>query len=860
MPFNLTKINIIILVILFISFIDLFASSEFQVNTYTDDSQDSPSAAVDDNGNIVIVWTSDGQDGSGYGVFAQRYDSLGNSVGSEFQVNSYTSFDQNLPSVAMDSDGNFVITWTSDGQDGSTYGIYAQRYDSSGNPAGSEFQVNTYITSYQIDSSIAMDSNGDFVITWTSFGQDGSSYGIFAQRYDSSGNPVGSEFQVNTYKTDIQDAPSVAMDGSGNFIITWQSEGQDGSSYGVYAQRYDSTGNTVGIEFQVNTYTSGYQSTPSAAMDTTGNCVITWTSEQDGSSYGIFAQRYDSTGNTAGSEFQVNSYTNGLQMNPSASVDDSGNFIVTWQSENQDSSGYGIFAQRYDSSGNTVGSEYQVNTYTSNTQSYPSAAMDTDGDFTIAWQSEEQDGSNYGIYASLYFVNPTPTPTATSTITSTITDTITPTITVTLTPTQTLTPTFTQTKTETPTQTITQTPTQTMTLTITPTITQTSTQTETTTLTPTKTPTQTISPTLSATSTITKTATLTKTPTITWYDMKPVLSQASVTPDSGDQSTMFEYLVHFVDPDGGYPPLRRIYINGSVKSMNNKLELSENWFTVDVPGIELNDSKNEYYFIFNDDEGNSVRYPMTDSFSGPSINASLTATLTTTETKTPVQTPVETRTVTPSITPTPPDECLYITNPPDFYHNTVLVSWTPIINASYYKIDYVLNGIRYAAELSDNFIRVNLRYEDEWRQFVEVGALPFRVTAYDSSDYVIDGPTRWFRIVCQPDYEHFSSVVSFEKADPGCLRISNPPNFYQNTILLSWTPVKRVDHYLFEYIYKGEIYTADLKQNWLRLIVNEGEVWNIFTSFVKIEFRVSAIDSDGNIIDGPTDWFNFTCE
>jgi hypothetical protein len=50
--------------------------------------------------------------------------------------------------------------------------------------------------------------------------------------------PAGAEFQVNSYTTDVQRFPAVTSDGSGNFVVVWQSAFQDGSSYGVYGQRF----------------------------------------------------------------------------------------------------------------------------------------------------------------------------------------------------------------------------------------------------------------------------------------------------------------------------------------------------------------------------------------------------------------------------------------------------------------------------------------------------------------------------------------------------------------------------------------------------------------------------------------------
>src|SRR5688500_10450888 len=92
-----------------------------------------------------------------------------------------------------------------------------------GHPLGPEFRVNTYTTSNQGSPSVAADSGGDFVVVWASEGQDGSGWGVFGQRYSSSGSPFGPEFQVNTYTTSDQTSPSVAADSAGNFVVVWKS-------------------------------------------------------------------------------------------------------------------------------------------------------------------------------------------------------------------------------------------------------------------------------------------------------------------------------------------------------------------------------------------------------------------------------------------------------------------------------------------------------------------------------------------------------------------------------------------------------------------------------------------------------------
>ncbi|HEY9840545.1 MAG TPA: hypothetical protein V6D23_08835, partial [Candidatus Obscuribacterales bacterium] len=160
----------------------------------------------------------------------------------EFQVNTFGANGQVTPAVAMDSDGDFVVTWENYSQDGDREGIFAQRYSSTGIPLGSEFQVNSSTINPQRFPGVAMDSAGNFVLVWASFDQDGSNYGIFGQRYNRTGTAQGPEFQVNAYTSNRQTLPDVAMDSDGDFVITWASNGQDGSSDGIYAKRYDSAG------------------------------------------------------------------------------------------------------------------------------------------------------------------------------------------------------------------------------------------------------------------------------------------------------------------------------------------------------------------------------------------------------------------------------------------------------------------------------------------------------------------------------------------------------------------------------------------------------------------------------------------
>ncbi len=383
---------------------------EFQVNTFGNSNQIFSDVAMNATGDFVVVWQSCLQDGSGDGIYRQLYDASGFPLGTEARVNTFTTLDQQNPSVAMDATGNFVVAWESIGQDGSAGGVYAQRYSAAGVAQGGEIKVNTFTTNGQLSPSVAMDASGDFVVVWDSFSQEPGSTGVYGQRYNAAGVPQGSEFHVNTFTADIQVIPDVSMDANGNFVVTWTSNLQDGSGFGIYAQRFNSAGVPQGGEFRVNAFTTNSQQSPSVAMDASGSFVIAWGSfGQDGSSSGIYAHRYNAAGVPQGSEFRVNTFTTNHQILASVAVDTDGDFIVAWASDGQDGSEYGVYAQRYNAAGVVQGDEFRVNSHTTEIQNAPTAVMDADGDFVITWDSRYQDTDGYGVYAQRYGLRNLPT-------------------------------------------------------------------------------------------------------------------------------------------------------------------------------------------------------------------------------------------------------------------------------------------------------------------------------------------------------------------------------------------------------------------------------------------------------------------
>jgi hypothetical protein len=313
----------------------------------------------------------------------------------EFLVNTTTGGAQVTPSTASLSTGGYIVTWAGPGAGGSSE-IFAQLYSPASNKVGGEFLVNTTTVSLQASPTVARLTNDRFVIVWQSANQDSDSWGIYGQVYNNNGSKVGGEVLMNQTVANSQDTPSVVGLATGGFMVSWESP--DGSSDGVYARRFDNDGGAMASQFRVNTTALGDQGSPAMAAMGDGSVVVVWTSAgQDGNLEGVYAQRYDSLGVASGTQFQVNTYTTGSQSQASVAALRSGGFVVAWQgNNNQDGQGTGIFAQRFNSTGVKSGAEMLVNVTTQYNQQAPSVVADASG-FIVAWETQEVRG-DMGIY------------------------------------------------------------------------------------------------------------------------------------------------------------------------------------------------------------------------------------------------------------------------------------------------------------------------------------------------------------------------------------------------------------------------------------------------------------------------------
>ncbi len=368
---------------------------EFQVNTDTNIT-DRPGLAVAEGGEFVVTWSSCDYVGDtySYNIEARRYDSDANPAGDPLQVRTQTFGPLLGSAVDYLRGGEFVVTWT---HFDLGY-VEGRRFSADGTPDGDPFRIDMIpsepfeLTS--VESAAAPD--GSFVVVWSGAGagNDTDDGGIQGRRFAVDGNAAGDQFQINTHTTGYQYGLAVATGSAGNFVVVWDSSdsgGSDTSSSSIQMRRFDSTGTAIGEDFQVNTFTTSSQFGPDVAFGPSGEFWVAWTSTTSGGTdedSSIRMRRFGSDGLPMGSDFQVNSFTPGLQRSPRLAANPEGEFVVVWQSAGSagtDTEGRSIQGRRFASDGMPVGEDFQVNSYTRGEQMRPTVGFDGRSRFVVSW-------------------------------------------------------------------------------------------------------------------------------------------------------------------------------------------------------------------------------------------------------------------------------------------------------------------------------------------------------------------------------------------------------------------------------------------------------------------------------------------
>lgn len=301
-----------------------FIGNQFVVNATTAGAHSAPAVAVAKDGSFWVAWAGNGV-GDSSGVFVRHFSNSGLALSAELPVNQTKTGVQQVPAIAMDRDGGFVVTWSGEGP-GDTAGVFVRRFDATGQTSGADIRVNTTITGTQTSPAIAVGSDGIYVVTWAGNGL-GDAAGIFTQRFDRLGAPIGSESPVNRFKTGTQSFPTIAALPGYKYAIVWAGQGT-GDAAGVFAQLIDFSGGAVlPDDLRVNGATTWAGAAPVVASSTDGSFGVAWIGSSAGT---VFTRRFNSNGQPVSAPRQM-FYGLTSAFAPSIAMLDNGQIILTYQ-------------------------------------------------------------------------------------------------------------------------------------------------------------------------------------------------------------------------------------------------------------------------------------------------------------------------------------------------------------------------------------------------------------------------------------------------------------------------------------------------------------------------------------------------
>ncbi|MDE3066798.1 MAG: hypothetical protein KGJ60_04515 [Verrucomicrobiota bacterium] len=231
-------------------------TGEFLINQFIAYNQRTPAVAALANGGFVVAWVSEQERSTAPNwvtnstyytaasmprpsadIYARLFDGGGNPQIGEFLVNADSNPAAN-PAATAATDGSYMVAWDAHDMTNPTnsWDIYARSFTNAA--GGPVTRVNTHVYGDQYVPRLCA-LGTDYLVAWTSLGQDGDREGVFGQFLRENGSPAGVEFRVNTTALGQQMQPVVVSDGAEQFLAAWTSFTFSPSSFDLFAQRYD---------------------------------------------------------------------------------------------------------------------------------------------------------------------------------------------------------------------------------------------------------------------------------------------------------------------------------------------------------------------------------------------------------------------------------------------------------------------------------------------------------------------------------------------------------------------------------------------------------------------------------------------
>jgi len=352
--------------------------------------------AVSPSGKSVMVWHD--KISKNYEIFSQSFDEDGNSSGFPSIVNHCKIYDKKKPNIAMDGDGNFVVVWQSWEQDGNEGGIYGQRFLANGGRNGGEFKINTYILGNQGNPVVAMNNQGNFIVVWE--GKKNNYKNIYAQRFNADGNKVGKEFGVNKTINKIQNNPSVSIDNNNNIVVVWQS--QRNSNWDIYSRKFGWNEEIISIaDIIVNGTTSFDQTSPVITIMGQNKFMVIWENISqheilDNMLENLNGQVLTNAGQKSGNEIEITTPIFGHQENPDIVQVAYNELLIVWQNYEKlaYTPNWHIFGQSLTTSGIPNGDLFMISTNgieAKNWNQNPAISSNGSGNIKTAWVNSDKE-------------------------------------------------------------------------------------------------------------------------------------------------------------------------------------------------------------------------------------------------------------------------------------------------------------------------------------------------------------------------------------------------------------------------------------------------------------------------------------
>ncbi|HHS93860.1 MAG TPA: calcium-binding protein, partial [Rhodobacterales bacterium] len=253
------------------------------------------------------------------------------------------------------------------------------------------------------DADITTLTDGGFVIGWTDYSNadpDPTGGAARLRIYNEDGTARTGEIIANTTHTGFQGDTRVTALADGRFVVTFtdfSATGNDTKFSAVRAQIFNANGSLSGNEFVVNSTTDDDQTFPGITALADGGFVVAFNdyslSADDASGAAVRAQIYNANGTARGSEFLVNTATTNDQSMPEIGALTDGRFVVVWTDDSQSAGGVNdmdIRGQIFNADGTKSGAEFVANTITSGDQNDPEVSGLADGRFVVSWRDKSQ--------------------------------------------------------------------------------------------------------------------------------------------------------------------------------------------------------------------------------------------------------------------------------------------------------------------------------------------------------------------------------------------------------------------------------------------------------------------------------------